>query len=65
MFADVPLAIDTRVDTTWNYAASLGYRLGSGGRIGFGASYWTRTSTTVRLRNYDNLVIGTTATYGF
>jgi hypothetical protein len=53
-----------RVDTTWNYAASLGYRVGDG-RIGFGASYWTRDSTTRPLRGYDNLRIGTTATYGF
>jgi hypothetical protein len=54
-----------RVDTTWNYAGSLGYRLGRDGRIGFGVSYWTRDSTTVRFRQYDNLRIGTTATYGF
>jgi hypothetical protein len=54
-----------RVDITWNYAASLGYRLGRDGRIGFGASYWKRESTTKRFRDYDNLRIGTTATYGF
>jgi hypothetical protein len=65
VLVDVPLAIDQRVDTTWNYSASLGYRIGRDGRLGFGATYWTRDSTTVRLRNYDNLVIGTTATYGF
>ena len=54
-----------RIDTTWNYAASIGYRLSDNGRIGFGASYWTRESTTRQFRDYDNLRIGTTATYGF
>jgi hypothetical protein len=54
-----------RVDTTWNYAAGLGYRLGTDGRLGFGVSYWTRESTTRRFKQYDNLRIGTTATYGF
>jgi putative beta-barrel porin BBP2 len=56
---------EPRVDITWNYSASLGYRVGRDGRIGFGASYWKRESTTARFRNYDNLRIGTTATYGF
>lgn len=56
---------EPRVDTTWNYSGSLGYRVGRDGRIGFGASYWQRESTTVRLRNYDGLRIGITATYGF
>jgi hypothetical protein len=54
-----------RIDTTWNYAASIGYRLRDTGRIGLGVSYWTRESTTRRFREYDNLRIGTTATYGF
>jgi Putative beta-barrel porin 2 len=54
-----------RVDITWNYAGSLGYRIGREGRIGFGVSYWQRESTTKRFRDYDNLRIGTTATYGF
>jgi hypothetical protein len=58
-------ALEPRIDTTWNYSGSLGYRFGQGGRIGFGASYWTRDSTTVKFREYDNLRIGTTATYGF
>jgi Putative beta-barrel porin 2 len=52
-----------RVDITWNYAASLGYRIGRGGRIGFGASYTTRASTNL-LRAYDNLRFGTTFSYG-
>jgi hypothetical protein len=54
-----------RIDLTWNYTASIGYRLTDNGRIGFGVSYWTRESTTRRFRDYDNLRIGTTATYGF
>ncbi|HEX6973508.1 MAG TPA: outer membrane beta-barrel protein [Vicinamibacterales bacterium] len=67
VLVDLPAAApyQSRVDTTWNYSASFGYRLGRDGRIGFGASYWKRESTTVVFRNYDNLVIGTTATYGF
>lgn len=62
-FVEVPPA--PRVDTTWNYGASLGYRLGEAGRVGVGASYWQRESTTVRFRNYDNLRIGATVSYGF
>lgn len=57
--------LDPRIDTTWNYAASLGYRVRRAARIGFGVAYWKRESTTVRFRDYDNLRIGTTATYGF
>lgn len=52
-----------RVDTTWNYAASVGYRVGRNGRIGFGASYMQRDST-VLWRAYDNLRFGTTFSYG-
>jgi hypothetical protein len=55
---------DPRTDTTWNYAAGVGYRIGSG-RIGFGVSYWQRESTALVLRDYDNLRFGTTVTYGF
>jgi hypothetical protein len=54
-----------RLDTSWNYAATIGYRVGHEGRIGFGASYWTRESTTATYRNSDGLRIGTTVTYGF
>ena len=54
-----------RIDTTWNYAASLGYRVGRDGRIGAGVSYWNRDSTTRTFRAYDNLRIGTTMTLGF
>jgi hypothetical protein len=55
---------DPRVDTTWNYAGSVGYRVGKG-RVGFGASYWQRDSNARTFRDYDNLRFGTTVTYGF
>ncbi|MEO8076336.1 MAG: outer membrane beta-barrel protein [Acidobacteriota bacterium] len=54
-----------RVDTTWNYAGSIGHRIARGGRIGLGASYWTRESSTASFRNYNGLRIGPTVTYGF
>ena len=54
-----------RVDVTWNYAASFGYRIGREGRIAFGASYWQRESTTIAYRNYNNLRFGTSASMGF
>jgi hypothetical protein len=57
--------ITPRIDVTWNYAASLGYRLGRQGRIGFGASNWHRESTTRVFRTYDNLRFGSTMTFGF
>ena len=60
----IDLVRDPRTDTTWNYAAGIGYRIGNG-RIGFGVSYWERESTTRVLRDYDNLRFGTTLTYGF
>jgi len=60
-----PIAAPLRIDTTWNYAASLGYRVGRDGRIGAGVSYWRRDSTTRVFRAYDNLRIGTTMTFGF
>jgi hypothetical protein len=60
-----PLPPQERIDITWNYAGSVGYRIGREGRIGLGLSYWKRESTTRRFRDYDNLRIGTTATYGF
>ena len=60
----VDLALAPRTDTTWNYAGSIGYRIGKG-RVGFGVSYWERESTTRNLRDYDNLRFGTTVTYGF
>jgi hypothetical protein len=56
---------EPRVDVTWNYAGSLGYRIGRDGRVGVGVSYWRRESTTLIFREYDNLRFGTTMTYGF
>ena len=53
-----------RQDVTWNYAGSVGYRVGNG-RVGFGFSYWERDSQMKTFRNYDNLRFGTTVTYGF
>lgn len=53
-----------RVDTTWNYAGSVGYRIGNG-RVGFGVAYWERDSSQRVFRSYDNLRFGTTVTYGF
>ena len=63
--AGAPPPLDDREDTTWNYAASLGYRPDRQTRVGFGASYWVRESTTVSSRDYDGLRIGTSVTYGF
>lgn len=60
-----PVPREPRIDTTWNYAGSIGYRIGRVGRVGLGVSYWQRESTTRRFRDYDNLRFGTTATYGF
>jgi len=52
-----------RVDTTWYYAASVGYRVGRDGRVGFGAAYIQRDST-IAWRAYDNLRFGSTFSYG-
>jgi len=56
---------ERRIDTTWNYAGSVGYRLGREGRLGFGVSYWKRDSTTRQFREYDRLRIGMSGNYGF
>ncbi len=64
----VPLdgpALPDRLDTTWRYAGSIGYRLGTEGRVGFGVSYLERTSNTKVFRDYDRLHIGCSMTYGF
>jgi hypothetical protein len=60
----VSLPLEQRVDTTWNYAGSVGYHIGTG-RIGFGVAYWTRDSRQRAFRSFDNLRFGTTVTYGF
>jgi hypothetical protein len=53
-----------RRDLTWAYSASVGYRLGRDGRIGFGVSHVERQSTSPG-REYSNLRFGTTFGYGF
>ena len=65
LLADQLPAVPERIDTIWNYAASVGYRVGRAGRIGLGLSYWRRDSTTRASREYDGLRIGTSASYGF
>lgn len=57
------LTLTPRTDVTWSYGANIGCRIGQG-RIGFGASYWRRDSST-DYRDYNNLRFGTTVTYGF
>ena len=47
--------VEAPATETWNHTASLGYRIGRLGRIGAGASYWRRRSSTPAVRNYDNL----------
>ena len=53
-----------RIDTTWNYAGSIGYRIGNG-RVGFGVSLLGARIDQRSFRDYDNLRFGTTVTYGF
>lgn len=57
-----PLA---RIDTTWVYGANIGYRIRRDTRIGFGATYYQRESTTVQFVQYDGLRYGATVNYGF
>ena len=54
-----------RLDAIWYYAGSIGYRLGTEGRIGFGVSSLERTSNTKVFRDYDKLRIGCSVAYGF
>jgi hypothetical protein len=57
--------VTARVDTVWYYTASVGYRFNDEGRIGFGAAYRERVSTTKSFRGYDNLHVGTSVSLGF
>jgi hypothetical protein len=57
--------VPERIDVTDNYGLNLGYRLKKQTRVGFGATYYTRTSTVAGSRDYDGLRAGTTVTYGF
>ena len=53
------------IDITWNYAGSIGYRVGQG-RVGIRRVLLAaRRRRTKNFRDYDNLRIGTTVTYGF
>jgi hypothetical protein len=56
--------VAARLDVTRAYAASLGYRVGRDGRIGFGVSYAEREST-LQQRGYTNLRFGSSFSYGF
>jgi hypothetical protein len=53
-----------RVDTTWNYTASIGYRVSRDTRIGLGASYYDRRSNTKESRDYSGLRVGLLVEYG-
>jgi hypothetical protein len=53
-----------RVDLTYSYSADIGYRMGRKGRLGFGASYWTRDSNRQSAVAYQRFRIGSTFSYG-
>ncbi len=52
-----------RVDTIRNFGLNFGYRPKRQSRIGLGLSHWSRESTGIFLRNYDDLRLGLTMTY--
>ena len=54
-----------RIDTTWNYAGSLGYRIGQTGASASASATGSANRPTRIFRDYDNLRFGTTVTYGF
>lgn len=54
-----------RIDTTWNYSGSIGYRVRRDGRVGFGVSYFDRQSTTRNFRAYNGLRAGSVLSFGF
>ena len=54
----------TRVDTYWNYAGTLGYRVGRDGRIGFGVGYAQRKSA-IDSHAYNKLRVVSNVSYGF
>ena len=64
LIATLDPLIPQRVDVTWTYAGSIGYRIGRTGRVGFGVAYWQRESTAVE-RAYENIRFFSTASYGF
>ena len=61
----LPVPIAGRVDTTDNYGVNVGYRLKQQTRVGVGVSYWTRDSTHLDFRNYNDLRFGVTMTQEF
>lgn len=54
-----------RVDTIRAWSADVGYRFGEGLRLGFGATYHERLSSSVAHRDYRGFRFGTTLDYGF
>ena len=61
----LPQLPNARLDTTWVYGANLGYRVRRDMRLGFGARYYQRDSTTVNFVQFDGLRFGATVNYGF
>jgi len=61
----LPQLPNARLDTTWVYGANLGYRMRRDMRLGFGARYYQRDSTTVNFVQFDGLRFGATVNYGF
>ena len=62
--AGAVLAVSQRVDNVRSFGAGLGYHLGGGTRIGFNVDTYHRTSD-ISFRQYDDLRIGSSVTYGF
>ena len=61
----LPTGLPDRIDTTWNYAGSFGYRLGRQGRAGVGFSYYDRSSSGLNvLRSYNGLRFGSVVSFG-
>lgn len=60
-----PAADGQRVDRTRGWAGSVGYRLGSSMRAGIGVLHRSRTSSSLRFREYSGLRLITTLDYDF
>jgi hypothetical protein len=60
----IVVAVSNRVDTVTSFGAGLGYHMGGGTRIGFNVDTYHRVSD-VSFRQYDDLRIGSSVTYGF
>ena len=59
------LADTNRIDTTRSWAGSLGYRVGSAMRAGFGLMHQSRDSSSARLRDYQGIRVISTLDYEF